>query len=73
VRLRSKREIQHVHGAANCTPHPMVSVAGHEIPADDFIAPKRSRMHVDSQGEAGPSVAELEAEGTTRDEGIRPC
>jgi anaerobic magnesium-protoporphyrin IX monomethyl ester cyclase len=44
VRLRSKREIQHVHGGAH-EPHPMVHVAGHDIPADDFIAPRRSSMH----------------------------
>jgi anaerobic magnesium-protoporphyrin IX monomethyl ester cyclase len=43
VRLQSKREIQHVHGSAH-EPAPMVHVAGHDIPADDFIAPRRSTM-----------------------------
>jgi anaerobic magnesium-protoporphyrin IX monomethyl ester cyclase len=67
VRLKSKREIQHVHGVAQCTPHPMVSVAGHEIPADDFIAPKRSRMHEQAH-------AAIVAESERReDDGIRAC
>ncbi len=44
VRLKSKREIQHVHGQGSCEPSPMVHVAGHDIPADEFIAPKRSTM-----------------------------
>lgn len=51
VRMRSKREIQHVHAASTNGPRalPVVSVAGHELPADDFIAPRRSSMRKESQ------------------------
>lgn len=51
VRLRSKREIQHVHTASTNGSRalPVVSVAGHELPADDFIAPRRSSMRKESQ------------------------
>jgi hypothetical protein len=44
-----------------------VSVAGHEIPADDFIAPKRSRMHEQAHAAI---VAESER---PEDDGIRAC
>lgn len=43
VRQGSRREIQHVHGKAGRA-LPVVAVAGHELPADEFIAPKRSTM-----------------------------
>jgi anaerobic magnesium-protoporphyrin IX monomethyl ester cyclase len=72
VRLKSKREIQHVHGVAQCSPHPMVSVAGHEIPADDFIAPKRSTMRVQAANEATDFVDDV-GPATSGPEGIRAC
>jgi anaerobic magnesium-protoporphyrin IX monomethyl ester cyclase len=67
VRLRTKREIQHIHGrpvveGAVAT----VSVAGHELPADDFIAPKRSSMNVTGTAK---SAAATEGGG----DGIRAC
>jgi len=54
VRLRSKKEIQHVRheagtlaGNGSCTPHPplpVIEMSGHELVADEFIAPKRSTL-----------------------------
>jgi anaerobic magnesium-protoporphyrin IX monomethyl ester cyclase len=72
VRLKSKREIQHVHGVAQCSPHPMVSVAGHEIPADDFIAPKRSTMRTQAAHEATDFVDDV-GPANPGSEGIRAC
>lgn len=73
VRLKVKREIQHVHGVAQCSPHPMVSVAGHEIPADDFIAPKRSTMRAAASSDATAFEDDV-GESTPPDGGaIRPC
>jgi len=73
VRLKVKREIQHVHGVAQCSPHPMVSVAGHEIPADDFIAPKRSTMRAAASSDATTFEDDV-GESTPPDGGaIRPC
>lgn len=57
IRARNKREIQHVRGAAStasCSPHPQLPVVelfGHELPADEFIAPKRSTMAVAKEEE----------------------
>ena len=48
VRMQSKREIQHVHGASSRAPLPMVSMGGHDLPVDEFIAPKRSRLNPDA-------------------------
>lgn len=52
VRMKSKKEIQHVRheaigGTSNCTPHPplpVIEMHGHDLPADEFIAPKRSTL-----------------------------
>jgi hypothetical protein len=54
VRMKSKREIQHIRheeivGASSCSPHPplpIIEMAGHELPADEFISPKRSTLKV---------------------------
>jgi hypothetical protein len=73
VRLKSKREIQHVHGVAQCTPHPMVSVAGHDIPADDFISPKRSTMRPVSGDEATTFVDDVGEASVPEGGAIRPC
>jgi anaerobic magnesium-protoporphyrin IX monomethyl ester cyclase len=73
VRLKSKREIQHVHGVAQCTPHPMVSVAGHDIPADDFISPKRSTMRPVSGDEATTFVDDVGEASVPERGAIRPC
>lgn len=57
IRARNKREIQHVHGAptaASCSPHaplPVIEAFGHDLPADEFIAPKRSTMAVPKDGD----------------------
>ena len=52
VRMRSKKEIQHVRhealaGAGSGGSHPplpIIDMSGHELPADEFIAPKRSKL-----------------------------
>lgn len=49
IRSKAKREIQHVHrpataGAGTHAPLPVIEAFGHELPADEFIAPKRSKM-----------------------------
>lgn len=52
VRMRSKKEIQHVRheapvGAGNGSSHaslPIIEMSGHDLPADEFIAPKRSTL-----------------------------
>jgi hypothetical protein len=54
VRMRSKKEIQHVRhealagaGAGNGSAHaplPIIEMSGHDLPADEFIAPKRSSL-----------------------------
>jgi anaerobic magnesium-protoporphyrin IX monomethyl ester cyclase len=54
VRMRSKKEIQHVRheamagvGSGNGSSHlplPIIDMSGHELPADEFIAPKRSKL-----------------------------
>ena len=72
VRLKTKKEIQHVHGVAQCSPHPMVSVAGHEIPADEFIAPKRSRFHAGMEG-ATDFVPDDVGEAPSEEGGVRAC
>lgn len=59
IRLRAKREIQHVNtSAASARSLPVVSVAGHELPADEFIAPRRSTLRVKSTdgGDTGIGV-----------------
>lgn len=84
VRLRTTREIQHVHGAplvaaGESRPAlplvPMVHVAGHDLPADEFIAPKRSTMRPKAPG--GTAVLPDEDASTTAvrsaAEGIRAC
>ncbi len=80
VRLRTKREIQHIHGksAATCNTAAMVSVAGHELPVDDFIAPKRSTMRPKPAGGTAVMPDEDESteavvEATKPPEGIRAC
>jgi anaerobic magnesium-protoporphyrin IX monomethyl ester cyclase len=82
VRLKSKREIQHVHGQSTqgCSSAPMVLVAGHEIPADEFITPKRSTMRTTSNQSAAAVLEAVEVldgiDPTARDtdgEGIRVC
>ncbi len=52
IRLRQKREIQHVrveggHQSGQRTELPMIAMGGHNLPADEFIAPKRSRLVAD--------------------------
>ena len=53
----------------------MVSVAGHELPADDFIAPKRSTMRPKPAG--GTAVMPDENDQTdavaAATDGIRAC
>ncbi|MBP7549925.1 MAG: magnesium-protoporphyrin IX monomethyl ester anaerobic oxidative cyclase [Gemmatimonadaceae bacterium] len=77
VRLRTKKEIQHIHGqsAVTCSTAQMVSVAGHELPADDFIAPKRSTMRPKPAG--GTAVMPDENDQTdavaAATDGIRAC
>jgi anaerobic magnesium-protoporphyrin IX monomethyl ester cyclase len=52
VRMKSKKEIQHVRheaiaGTSSCSPHPplpVIEMSGHDLPADEFIAPKRSSL-----------------------------
>jgi anaerobic magnesium-protoporphyrin IX monomethyl ester cyclase len=54
VRMRSKKEIQHVRheamagaGSGNGSAHaplPIIEMVGHDLPADEFIAPKRSTL-----------------------------
>ena len=61
IRAKAKREIQHVHRPALAGAHaplPVIEAFGHELPADEFIAPKRSKM-----------AASVPADG----EGIRAC
>jgi anaerobic magnesium-protoporphyrin IX monomethyl ester cyclase len=81
VRLKSKREIQHVHGQGSLEPVPMVHVAGHDIPADEFIAPKRSTMRRNGAAtitatfdEEGVEPGLLDPDITKREEdGLRVC
>lgn len=44
VRMKAKREIQHVNRPAAHLPLPIIDMSGHELPADEFVAPKRSRL-----------------------------
>jgi anaerobic magnesium-protoporphyrin IX monomethyl ester cyclase len=52
VRMKSKKEIQHVRheamaGVGNGSSHaplPIIEMVGHDLPADEFIAPKRSTL-----------------------------
>ena len=81
VRLKAKREIQHVHGESACSSAPMVLVAGHEIPADEFITPKRSTMRTTGNQSAAAVLEAVETVAVVDgvdphardDEGIRVC
>ena len=77
VRLRTKKEIQHIHGqsAVSCSTAQMVSVAGHELPADDFIAPKRSTMRPKPAGGTAvmPDENDQTEAVTAATDGIRAC
>ncbi len=48
IRSKAKKEIQHVHkpslSGVSHAPLPVIEAFGHELPADEFIAPKRSKM-----------------------------
>ena len=74
VRMRSTREIQHVHRGGHARrPLPTVAMGGHELPVDEFIAPKRSRLRAAAAGDvvdtAGPDLV-----GDYPDDGgIRAC
>jgi hypothetical protein len=87
VRLQSKREIQHVHGQSSRGTLPMVASGGHDLPADEFIAPKRSRLYASAKAtDGGVALAEMDNAGVPDDLGeieelgpppdlasIRPC
>ena len=78
VRLSAKREIQHVHGQsvrAGEPAVPMVLVAGHELPADDFIAPRRSTMRPRPSGGTAvlPDANEETDAVISAADGIRAC
>ncbi len=78
VRLSSKREIQHVHGQSSRAGEPeveMVSVAGHQLPVDEFIAPKRSTMHPRARGGTAvqPDENDQTAEVIAASSGVRAC
>jgi hypothetical protein len=62
VRMKSKREIQHIRheeiqGTSSCSPHPplpIIEMSGHELPADEFISPKRSTLKATAGVGAAP-------------------
>lgn len=68
IRARNKKEIQHVHKPSAHAPLPVIEAFGHELPADEFIAPKRSKMAASITAD-GELVEAVPVHG----EGIRAC
>ena len=68
VRMAQKPEIQHVHGRSSRA-LPLVNVAGHQLPGDEFIAPRRSTMRPAAARVSAREAAPVEEPP----EGIRAC